>query len=164
MIRWLLFVVALFFAFSVFSQDNTEALIQKIRKDYALINADTAKYRVKKADIEGQSTDGGESTKYFDGKALRKAVLWFYGETGRSRIEYYLTDGQVFFAYAREYEYDKPYYVNGSKTARIEENRYYLNNGRLIRWLDGKGTLVDKSKWKEKEDELLDVIKEDVLK
>ena len=141
------------------ANDSTEILISKIRKEYNKINSDSSKLRIVKEDRSGQSTEGGELKKFYDGDNLRKAILVLYGETGKSITEYYFANGRLFFAYERIEEYNKPIYENGTKVNKVEENRYYFNNLRLIRWINS-GKMINNSLYPAKEKELLDDIKD----
>jgi hypothetical protein len=141
-------------------KDSTELIILKIRKEYAGINADSKKYRLVLKDIMGLSAEGGELKSYYDGKDLKKSVLIFYGEMGKSLKEYYFAGGQVFFCYERHTEYDKPIYMKDMHIEKIEENRYYFTRGKMIRWVGTSGKIVPSDQYAEKTQVLLPLWKE----
>lgn len=116
-----------------------DAAISAIRGWYAAVNRATAKYRVVKKELSGFSTEGGELAAYFDGGAVVKITATHFGETGRSFEEFYYRDGKLFFVFHRRETYDVPLSGRVSKTA---EERFYFNDGRLIRWLDSRGRAV----------------------
>ena len=60
------------------------------------------------------------------------------GEMGQAIYEFYLKKSKLFFAYYLVDYYDKPMYEPGSKRISRTENRYYFNEGKLLRWLDDK--------------------------
>src|SRR5258708_39902389 len=79
--------------------ETMEEVLLKIRKEYARINADSGRMRVVKENLEGPSVQGGKVTKYYDGDTMRKAILVFYGETGKTIIDYYFFNRQLFFSF-----------------------------------------------------------------
>ena len=113
--------------------------VSAIRRSYAVINRNLRKYRAVKKELLGFSTEGGELVAYFDGAALVKMAATHQGETGRSLEEFYYRDGKLIFVFRRRETYDEPMSGRVSKTA---EDRFYFNDGRLIRWLDRRGRAV----------------------
>ena len=142
------------------AKDSTELIILKIRKEFAGINAESKKYRLVLKDIRGLSTEGGELKSYYDGDELKKSVLTLFGEMGRSVNEYYFAGEQVFFCYERHIEYDKPMYMKEMRIKKIEENRYYFNNEKLIRWVGASGKIVPSEQYAEQGLMLLSLWKE----
>ena len=114
--------------------------------------------KVVTADIMDESTEGGESKKFYEGKELKKAEVTFLGETGRVTSEYYFTGGQLFFCISRYVRYTKPFYIKNSKTGRVDVTRCYFENQQLVRWIDEKGKVVDKGLYPAKEKEVLDEV------
>jgi hypothetical protein len=139
--------------------ETMEEVLLKIRKEYARINADSGRMRVVKENLEGPSTEGGKITKYYDGDTLRKAILVFYGETGKTVIDYYFFNRQLFFSFERNTWYDKPMSVKGAKVTKEEENRLYFDKQKLVRWANKKGKLIDKDLYADKEKDLFEVMK-----
>ncbi len=109
--------------------------VRAIRQRYAQINARTAKCRRVKKELWGYSLEGGEMTAFFDGDALAKLELTFYGETYRTAEEYYYYDGRLIFLYRRDARYDGLF----GKVVRTEESRGYFRDGALIAWIDADG-------------------------
>ena len=123
-----------------------------IRKIYTAINLETKKMRVIKADVPDKSAEGGESTKYFSGNELRKMTVELLGESGRLMDEYYFSKEKLVFYFTSRFRYAHPL---GGKIISVEKERFYFNDGTLIRWLNEKGRLVAKTLYKEKQQELL---------
>jgi hypothetical protein len=168
-----LLVAMVVFSFMVFSgsaqissaagpsaKDSTELIILKIRKEYSGINADSKKYRVVLKEAMGLSTEGGELKSYYDGDELKKSVLTLFGEMGRCVREYYFAGGQVFFCYERNTEYDKPIYMKDMRIKKIEENRYYFNKEKLVRWVGASGQIVPSDQYPEQAQKLISLWKE----
>lgn len=76
---------------------------------------------------------------------MKKIEVAYYGSIGKSLIDYYTDRGQVYFIFQRDYEYDKPIYVEGSQVKVIKENRYYFHNNGLVRWVDQDEEIVPPS-------------------
>ncbi len=133
--------------------DSMEAVILKIRKEYARIKSDSAKCRIVHQDVWGESTEGGEIVRYFEGEQLIKVVSTFFGETGNNVTEYYFSVGKLFFCYQRLTTYTKP--MSGI-ARKVVEDRYYLDNLKLIRWLKSNGKIADKTLYLAKRKELME--------
>jgi hypothetical protein len=144
--------------------DSIEAQIIIIRKEYNRINADISKFRVVEEDLDDQSTEGGKIKKYYEDKSLRKAQLIFFGERGRVMIEYYFLNREIFFSFKRNYYYNIPMYEKGSKVSKIEEERFYFNNQKLIRWIGPNGNIVGANLYPTKEKEIVKDLNEDVYR
>lgn len=125
-------------AYGSLAQDE----IQSIRQSYAAINKNIRRYRSLKKQLSGFSTEGGEMTAYLDGSKVVKVVANYYGESGRALEEYYYRDGNLIFIYRKDSTYSKP--MSGRVT-RIDEDRFYFNNGQLIRWIGQGGKQVPSS-------------------
>jgi hypothetical protein len=118
---------------------HEEGAISLIRQRYAAVNRGLPKYRAVKKELSGFSTEGGELVAYFDGPTVMKLSATHYGETGRSLEEFYYWEGKLIFAFRKRDTYDRPMSGKVSKTA---EDRFYFNDGVLIRWVDERGRRV----------------------
>lgn len=146
----------LLFASEMLIAQTTDSIIIDIRAKYKNIRDNYSTYDTTTVKIWGESTDGGQAVAYYDGEAIKLIEVTWFGEMGKRKIEYYFDNGQLFFAFNAEYEYNRPIYLD-EKTAKeygdneafdysktkIKEDRYYFNNGRLIRWLDNDRKEVD---------------------
>lgn len=130
--------------------DSTEIYIANIRAEYQKINS--SKLRVVDAEPQEESSEGGEVKKYYDGKVLRKIVAEYDGAIGKAVWEFYFSGGELCFVYQVESTYDKP--MSGH-IIKKEENRYYFHHRRMIRWIDNKGKIKDKSLYAGKERDIL---------
>jgi hypothetical protein len=119
---------------------QTDNSINSIRQQYLAINQRTARHKKVKKELSGFSLEGGELIAYFDGPAIVKIVATHYGEMGRSVDEYYYSTGKLIFVFERVSHYNKP--MSG-KVVRTVEDRYYLSDDNLIRWVDENGKLRD---------------------
>jgi hypothetical protein len=136
--------------------DSVEIIIKKIRAEFNKINSDTSRMRVIKEDVNGQSTEGGAATKFYENDVLKKIRVVFYGETGKSQTEYYFLNGQLFFCFEQNDYYNKPLYEKGMRVKKKAENRFYFGKQKLIRWITADGKIADKSLYPAKEKQILD--------
>ena len=117
-----------------FSQ-GTNALVIKIRERYSQINRSSSIYRQVKKDVPSDSPEGAGMIAFFSGKQIMKIAVTYYYESGRENVEYYFWEGKLIFVYKRDSHYDVP--MSG-RVVSVKENRCYFDEGRLIKWLDGK--------------------------
>lgn len=129
--------------------------IQTIRKQYAAINKGVRRYKKVKKELSGFSLEGGELIAYFHGPAIVKIVANHFGESGRASEEYYYRNGKLIFVFRKDYRYDRP--MSG-KVVSTQENRFYFQNDRLLRWVneDGKQIAPTIDEFKQKQDEYLE--------
>lgn len=114
-------------------------VIDTIRSHFASINKNIGRYKKIKKDAPGYSGEGGTMEAYLDGDSVKKIVLHFYGEMGRTDEDYYFWNDKLIFIFRRESTYDRP--LSG-KVKSIKENRFYFDDGRMIRWINDKGQQV----------------------
>jgi hypothetical protein len=126
---------------------DTLSIIQDIRQEFQSINDAQAGFRLVKKDLEDFSTEGGEMRMYYDKEnKLRKVVCLNYGETGKDEESYYLKNDSLIFVYIKEMRYDRPIGVTMNPViSKTTEDRYYLFNHRLIRWLQNKNKMDPKA-------------------
>ncbi|HKO60510.1 MAG TPA: hypothetical protein VJV03_05065 [Pyrinomonadaceae bacterium] len=110
--------------------------IAAIRQQYAAINKRSPRYRKVNKELSGFSLEGGELFAYFDGPAIVKIVARHFGESGNTVEEYYYWNGQLIFAFEKVSRYNRP--LSGRVVSAVE-NRFYFNDGNLIRWIGEKG-------------------------
>lgn len=110
---------------------QTDTAIARIRREYAAVNAMLPRCSRRVQDLFGQSTEGGTLEVYRCGGEIRKMVATYYGETGQARSEWYLTGERPFFQFRLDLRYARPF---GPVAGRSEE-RLYLRDGRIIRWI-----------------------------
>jgi len=116
---------------------DTIAIINKIKLDFKKINDNQKRYKNKSYDVFGLSAEGGEATSYYEGVELKKIHCILFGEMGKVETDYYFNNNQLFFVYKKSYLYDKTMYIKNFKIKKTEENRYYINDKSIIRWVIG---------------------------
>lgn len=138
---------------------NDEEIVSDIREKFEIINQKSDSYETKNIKVLDESTEGGELKSYYQNEELKKVVASYFGEMGKTVEEYYFNENNIFFVFTQQFSYDKPIYVEGSKVNKIDENRYYFHNRKLVRWLDPKKEKVSNSNFDKKETELLQEVK-----
>ena len=138
---------------------------QHIRAVYSDINQNLPHYKTTNYDTY-QSTEGGKVTLYFDHNFLKKIDAIYYSETFKTVYEYYFDDQGLVFIFEQHHDYNAPitqYEADDGIPAfnpnesRIDENRYYFCQGKMIEWLDSdKHPVTPNSKrYIDKQNELL---------
>jgi hypothetical protein len=153
--------------------------ILEIRKECQQIKMALPTFHGKSVKLFGYSTEGGKANAYTDAEGnIRMLQVELYGESGKMIEEYYYRNGSLMFAYYVFHRYNVPYYITPEKAkeiggeafdhkkTKIEENRYYFNKWKMIRWLNEEGKEVDiKSvEFNAAEKEVMDFSNELILK
>ena len=118
---------------------TTEKKIELIRNEYNNINSNINNFSKKTKELTGFSTEGGELDIYTKGSNVRKLTANHYGEMGKRVEEYYYKDGKPFFIYSKTFHYDKPF----GEIVESEENKFYLSDNKLIKWIDSNNETVN---------------------
>lgn len=111
-------------------------LLKKIERQFTAINLKLDSYKKISRDMPGFSAEGGTVTGYYEQSELVKSQTVFYAETGKVETDYYFFDNRLFFQYSKETVYNKPIYIKGCRTKKVQENRLYFDKDRIIRWID----------------------------
>lgn len=117
--------------------DVTRA-INGIRADYQRIQKLAPSLQKQRVELKGYSAEGGYADLYVDESSLHKAVVTHFAETMRVVEEHFFRGNQLIFVHRRKHHYDQPF----GKVQRIVEDRFYFDDGRLIRWRDNARALV----------------------
>lgn len=122
------------------SQDRTTMILKDIRDKYQEINANRSAYRKVWVDRLAESSEDGEVIGYFLKDSIRLIEECMYGETGKSQTAIYYDKGTPVFIFLRESTYNVPYYDStfNSHLTKVEEDRSYFYQGKMIRWIDAK--------------------------
>lgn len=148
-----------------FSQ-NTEAdidkkeeeIIKTIRQKYNSIQENSSTYDTTTVDVLGESVEAGQLIGYYDTKIndeLKVMQMSWFGEGEKNVITFYLDKDELFFIFEQRFIYNTSIYITKEvakanevtafdiRKSKIEENRYYLDNGNLFRWTNPKKEKMD---------------------
>ena len=123
-------------------QPSATAAVRHIGAVYDDIHSRMPRLRRIERHLEGRSAEAGSLEGYLDGKSLRRMVAVDYGEGGKTISEFYFERGNLIFAVATTHHYNLPIYMTSNpRVIRTEHDRFYIQHGRLIRWIDSKGRI-----------------------
>lgn len=126
-----------------FSQTEEEQ-VTAIRSWFAETNSNLANYIVEEKEVLEESTEGGNLKAYYKEKDLVLLHCEIFGEMGNIKEDYYYHEGKLYFVFAVKTDYSSNVYEEAEITTTVEENRYYFNNDKMIRWLNKDKAKVDK--------------------
>lgn len=128
---------------------NDRLGIPFIRSEYQAIRETLPRLATTQAEISDLSTEGGEATAFRDTDGrIRLIELTLYFDTGMTREDFYFSDGSLIFVLRARHVYNAPFYLVqkeadamgleafDSKKTKIIEDRFYFEQGNMIRWLD----------------------------
>ncbi|HLG03636.1 MAG TPA: hypothetical protein VI731_08585 [Bacteroidia bacterium] len=145
-IRNLAFLAFLFGPLNFIHAQVTDSIIVVIKEKYKHIRDNLQSYDTTETAIWDQSSEGGEVIGYFENDSLVLIEITYFGETGKTGLEFYFEKGQLIFVLDKHYEYNRPItdtvMFDPNKT-KITEDRYYFYQAQLIRWLDNDKNEVD---------------------
>jgi hypothetical protein len=150
--------------FQCIGQDSVEVRIKEIKTECEKINKEIKKFKLVQSDVNDLSAEGGILKKYLDVNTLRKAALTLFGETGQSTTEYYFLNGNLVLVNEQVEMYKTPLGMGKVETESVETNKLYFNNQKLMRWMNNDDETVDHLLYSEKEKEILDDLKNIVIK
>ncbi len=133
--------------------------VSEIRENYADINNNLKRYKMLvDNNLEG-SSEGAKANYYIDNQGdMVKRVEIYYGETGKSLIEYYYYQGDLRFIFTLNTDYNSHISLPDFDPTKsiITANRYYFYCDRMIKWLDKDKNSIspDSDEFIEKENEL----------
>ena len=152
----IILIAVLFFDFSFLLAQPEEDIIKQIRQQFKTINDENKSYASEKQIIETEDAGVEQTlTTFFKGKQLMKIEVKFLGDMAESSNHYYYWNNQLFFIYSTNTYHA---YNDGNIETTTNENRYYFDKNKLIRWLDSEKKQREKNsdEYKEKEKEWLE--------
>jgi hypothetical protein len=155
-LKLLILTVATFIAMQAVFAQSIEKQITVIRAEVTAINQAAKGYKKTVKDVEGISLEGTEATYFTSGKGLRKVVAKSYGETFNAVTELYFQGEELIFVYRKFNRYDTQIGMNPPpKVVSVKESRLYFAGGKMIRFLDGKKSVKNTTKfWSDSESEV----------
>ena len=162
-------LIFLIFGVGIINAQTSDSAISDIRKEYQVIRQNLSTYDTTIISLLVESTERGQGVAYWDATKIKLIEVVWWGEMGKRKVQYYFDGGQLFFAISRDYEYNRPIYWDeerakeigdkasfDEKKTEIRENRFYFQDGKLIRWINenNKEENIDSPAATKKESEL----------
>ena len=155
-IRFYIVFTLVFISHGISLSQDTNLVLKDIREKYKFIKNNMQSYDTASIQLWDESTDGGRATAFYDNKSLKLIKVFYFGETGKTQIEYYFNNDKLFFAFEKASRYNRPYYwdkkhmqenndsviYDQNKTIVIED-RYYFNDEKLILWINNENEKPD---------------------
>lgn len=149
---------------SVFAAaEPTDKAVEKIKEKYeAIKKTELRLVRAELSSAAGESSEGSTAEAYRAKGVVKEIREDYLGEMGRNKYSFFYDQDKAFFVLEEQTLYASPMMaeMEGFPKPMQEkvEHRYYLNGGRMIRWIAGKDTIATTSeKFKKRESEILDL-------
>jgi hypothetical protein len=130
------------------AQPGVEAIVARIRQEVQRIDVLrlSAQHTI---ELEGFSLEGGEARVFLEGGRVARVTATHLGESGRTVETIYFRGGSPIFVFRRSMRYDR---LHG-RVRSTEEERFYFDRNRMIRWRGADQKLVPRSNPKYAEEE-----------
>ena len=115
-----------------------DAVIAGIRRDFQRIEALGPDAHQHTFALEGFSAEGGEARVFVENGGVAKIAVSHLGEMGRSLEDFYFRNGSLIFVFRRSQGYDRPF----GQVQSTEEDRFYFDRGRMVRWRGANQNVV----------------------
>ncbi|HEU4453770.1 MAG TPA: hypothetical protein VFR81_11965 [Longimicrobium sp.] len=125
-----------------------EATLRGIRREYQAIEARRAWLQTWRQEIEGSGADSAYANIWGEDGAIRLIRGRFHRSRNRQSLLLYYKHGELFFAHEVVRQIGP-----GGEERTLDEQRFYFDDGRLVRWLDGNraGVPVSTAEYAENE-------------
>jgi len=116
---------------------RSDVEIADIRKTYRSVGERLEKLDRVVVELDGYAAEGARATGYFSALTLEKLRVEYFAESGYRVHDFYFADSSLVFMYStRQLASQMTPELLG-----VVENRFYVSNGRLIRWVDDRGRM-----------------------
>ena len=143
-----LILVLLFVIGFVSCKKKQEDVLAGVKKHTTEINNKLKDYTLKQVD-DITSPGGGHISGYYRDEEIKKIIAQRFSDSNRVFTEYYFDDGMLIFVLKQDFIYNRhaTYTEEVAKAAgdstwyddkktRMEVSRFYLNENKLIKWLN----------------------------
>ena len=131
--------------------------IKEIEIKYKFIKNNLHSYDSIKRNISEETKERGIVIGYYDKKDLKLITVWFYGENGKRKADYYFDNNELNVVEEIYYSYNRPVSLdnkktninndtiifNQNKTEINEYDKYYFKGKKLISWINKDGSIID---------------------
>ncbi|MDP2364269.1 MAG: hypothetical protein Q8M94_10950 [Ignavibacteria bacterium] len=92
-----------------------------------------------------ESTEGATISAYYGEGILKKIEGVYYGEIGKTTINYYCIADRLIFISKKKFIYDNPIPNKNTKVISIRKNNYYFNKNMLFKWISDSTEISPKT-------------------
>jgi len=117
-------------------QIDTASIIEHIEEIIKMTNTNINSFNIIDKNLYGVSSEGGSYKAFLDNDELKKIEVTYYGEMGKSDVEYYTVSDNLIAVIKKEYHYDKPIYIKNFALVKEIENKYYYSGDTLIKHIN----------------------------
>jgi len=125
-------------------------------------------YQYKSVDDFENSTEGGNLKGFYEQNELKLIEAFYYGHMGKAEQQFYVENDEVYFVFIKNFRYNAPPTVSeyDDNKTRLEEDRYYFWNNKMIRWINqnSEHVNVDSDAFQDKEKDMLEWIESTMTK
>ncbi len=140
-----------------------DATIEKIKAKYEEIRKSEPKLvRAELSSAGGESAEGSKAEVYRSRGVIKEIREEYLGEMGQAKYSIFYDKDMAFFVLEDETRFAQPMMLEMEVLPKPlqekVEHRFYIDGGRLIRWIAGKETVDPMSeKFKKRESEIIDL-------
>ncbi len=98
-----------------------------------LSSIDLSNYEKIEAALSGESAEGTSIEYYYSSDALVAIKSVYYGETGKTELEYYFYSPSTYTSKLTKYYYSAPIYIDGSEIVATNQSHLAVCQGKLVR-------------------------------
>ena len=106
-----------------------------------LSSVDLSNHEKIKVSLLGESAEGASIEYYYSSDVLKAIKSVYYGETGKTELEYYFDSPSTYTSKRTEYYYSAPIYIDDSEVVAINQSHLAVCQGKLVRGV-GDGVIV----------------------
>ena len=113
------------------SADNTQSC--EIKRLFQLSSGNLAAYEKRQIDLLGESAEGADVGYYYSADVLKAVKSVYYGETGKTELEFYFHTPLTYTSRLTDYYYSAPIYTELSLIVSKNQSDFIVCNGNLVR-------------------------------
>lgn len=108
-----------------------------------LSSADLGGYQKIETTLLGESAEGASVEYYYLANALKAIKSIYYGETGKTELEYYFYSLSTYTSKLTDYYYSVPIYIDHSEIVAIKQSNFTVCRGELVRGIGDDAIVND---------------------
>ena len=111
--------------------DDTQSC--EIKRLFQLSSDNLVAYEKKQISLLGVSTEGADVEYYYSADVLKAVKSVYYGETGKTELEFYFHTPLTYTSRLTDYYYSAPIYTGQSLIVSKNQSDFIVCNGNLAR-------------------------------